>query len=269
MCSIDLNCDIGESFGVYRVGDDSLLIPHVTSVNIACGFHAGDPRTMREAVRTAAECGAAIGAHPGFPDLTGFGRRALDVTPEEVYELVVYQFGALAGFASAAGTRVEHVKPHGALYTMAAVRPEIAGAIARAVQDVDRTLVLFGLTGSALIEAGREAGLRTAREAFADRNYLRDGTLVPRTRREALILDPDELIRRAIRLIRDRRVVSVEGEDLILEADTLCIHGDTPEAAKLAAALRASLDADGIEVRPLSRVEQVEHSRVAPSDPAP
>src|SRR5690606_26016961 len=179
---IDLNCDLGEGFGAYRIGADEEILPHVTSANVACGFHAGDPRTMRLTLAAARERGVAVGAHPGLPDLAGFGRRAMEVSPEEVYDLVVYQTGALLGFARAARTELQHVKAHGALYNQAAARPDLADAVARAVRDVDPGLVLFGLAGSHLVAAAEALGLRAAREAFADRHYRADGSLVPRSR---------------------------------------------------------------------------------------
>ncbi len=246
---VDLNCDMGESFGAYRVGDDDAVLPHVTSANVACGFHGGDPSVMRRTVAAARARGVAVGAHPGLPDLAGFGRRAMDVTPEEAYDMVVYQLGALLGVATAAGAALAHVKPHGALYNMAAARPELADAIARAVRDVDRGLVLFGLAGSHLIAAGEGAGLRTASEVFADRNYMPDGTLVSRRRPDALVTDADEAARRTVRMVREGRVTSVDGAEVALRADTVCIHGDAPHAAEFARTLRAALEGEGVEVR--------------------
>lgn len=253
MHQIDLNCDMGESFGAYRIGADAEVLPHITSANIACGFHAGDPRTMRGTITAADAHGVAVGAHPGLPDLAGFGRRVMDVTPEEVYDMVVYQVGALRGFASAAGVELHHVKPHGALYNMAAAQPALAAAIARAVRDVDPGLVLFGLSGSHSITAAAELGLKTASEAFADRNYLSDGTLVPRRRSDAMVTDAAEAVERAVRMIREGLVRSVEGEDIALRADTICIHGDAPGAAEFARRLRGAFTAAGILVRAVGR----------------
>jgi UPF0271 protein len=253
MPQIDLNCDMGESFGAYRIGADAEVLPHVTSANVACGFHAGDPRTMRETLAAAAAHGVAVGAHPGLPDLAGFGRRAMDVAPQEVYDLVVYQVGALLGFAAAAGVRVQHVKPHGALYNMAAAQPALAEAVARAVRDVDGGLTLYGLAGSHLLSAGAAAGLRTASEAFADRGYLADGSLVPRRRPDALVTDAGEAVRRALRMVREGRVRSVEGEEVPLRADTLCIHGDAPGAAEFARRLREAFVDAGVAVRAVGR----------------
>ncbi len=248
MDRLDLNCDMGESFGAYSLGADEAVLPYITSANVACGFHGGDPAVMRRTVRAALAQGVAIGAHPGFPDLVGFGRRALGVTPAEAYEMVVYQVGALLAFALAAGTRLAHVKPHGALYNMAARDGALADAIAAAVRDVDRSLVLFGLSGSELLAAGERAGLATAAEAFADRNYLPDGSLVPRNRPDALVGDAGEALRRVVRMVREGRVRAVDGTDVPLRADTVCIHGDGPHAAELARALREGLEREGITV---------------------
>ncbi|HEX7118469.1 MAG TPA: 5-oxoprolinase subunit PxpA [Longimicrobiales bacterium] len=245
---VDLNCDLGEGFGVYRIGMDEAVLPYVTSVNIACGFHAGDPGVMHRTVAAAVARGVAVGAHPGLPDLVGFGRRAMEITPEEAYDLVVYQIGALSGFAAAAGASLRHVKPHGALYNMAAADDALADAIARAVRDVDPGLVLFGLSGSRLLAAGERHGLRTASEAFADRAYSRDGALVPRRRPDAMIADPEEAAERVLRMVREGRVRSIEGEDVAVRADTVCIHGDSPHAAEFARRLREALDTRGIAV---------------------
>jgi UPF0271 protein len=245
---VDINCDMGESFGAYEIGADDEVLPYVTSANIACGFHGGDPTVMRKTVAAAAKHGVAVGAHPGLPDLMGFGRRAMQVTPDEVYDLLIYQIGALLGFAQAAGVRLAHVKPHGALYNMAAAQPALADAIARAVRDVDSRLVLFGLAGSHLLKAAERAGIASASEAFADRNYLHDGALVPRSRPDAMVADVDEAVRRAVRMVKEGVVPDVEGEEIPIRADTICIHGDGPHAAPLARQLRAGLQAAGIEV---------------------
>src|SRR5690242_11144981 len=247
---VDINCDMGESFGAYEIGADKDVMPHVTSANIACGFHGGDPAVMRATIAEAKARGVAVGAHPGLPDLIGFGRRAMQVTPQEVYDLIIYQVGALLGFARAAAVELRHVKPHGALYNMAAAQPGLADAIARAVRDVDSRLVLFGLAGSHLLAAADRAGITSASEAFADRNYLHDGALVPRTRPDALVSDVDEAVRRVVRMVREGLVADVEGEDIPIRADTVCIHGDGAHAAELATKLRRGLDAAGIEVAP-------------------
>jgi UPF0271 protein len=247
MPTVDLNCDIGESFGAWTLGADADVLSEVTSANIACGFHAGDPATMRRTVDLALERGVALGAHPGLPDLVGFGRRTMEVTPEEVYDMVVYQVGALAGFAAARGARLAHVKPHGALYNMAATRPALAEAIARAVRDIDRGLALFGLAGSALVAAASSAGIAPVEEVFADRRYAPDGTLVSRKERGAVIEDAAVAVRQAVRMVRDGLVNTTNGTDVRVRADTICIHGDTPGAAGHARALRAALADAGIQ----------------------
>ena len=245
---VDINCDMGESFGAYEIGADKEVLPYVTSANIACGFHGGDPRVMRETVAEAKARGVAIGAHPGLPDLAGFGRRAMQVTPQEVYDLIIYQVGALLGFVRAAGVELQHVKPHGALYNMAAAQPALADAIARAIRDIDQALVLYGLANSHLLTAAERAGIASASEAFADRNYLHDGALVPRQRPDALVTDADEAVRRVVRMVKEGVVADVDGEDIAIRADTICIHGDGPHAAALARKLRAGLETAGVSV---------------------
>ncbi len=247
MHQVDLNADLGEG-----TGNDEAILDFVTSANIACGFHAGDPRVMARTVALAKQKGVAIGAHPGFHDREGFGRRAAAISPEEVHALVVYQVGALSGFARAAGVDMQHVKPHGALYNAAAVDPALADAIAGAVAAVDLRLILFGLAGSELIVAGERAGLRTANEAFADRTYRSDGTLMPRSDAAAVITEHDVAVAQALRLVIDGKVTSVEGADVELDVDTICIHGDAPHAPQLARAIRAGLETAGIEVRSLA-----------------
>jgi 5-oxoprolinase (ATP-hydrolysing) subunit A len=246
---VDLNSDVGESFGVYAIGQDPILFPHITSANIACGFHAGDPGVMRATVALARQHGVAIGAHPGFPDLVGFGRRDMNVTPREVEDFVVYQTGALLAIAAAQGMRLQHVKPHGALFNMAVRDRGLADAIANATAAVDRSLILFGLPGSELIEAGRRAGLRTAAEVFADRAYEPDGTLVSRRTPGAVIHDIDAVINRVVRMAAERTVVAVDGSVVPLDLDTICVHGDTPGAAGLAARVREALIKAGVDVK--------------------
>lgn len=248
---VDINCDMGESFGAYRIGADDEVFPFITSANIACGFHGGDPAVMRTTIAKAAQRGVAIGAHPGLPDLIGFGRRNMDVTPEEAYDLVVYQVGALLGFARASDVPMQHVKAHGALYNMAAASAPLASAIARAVRDVDASLILFGLPGSHLVAEGERAGLRTACEVFADRNYMPDGSLVSRRRDDAYVQDADQAVQRAIRMAREGKVRAVDGQDIAIRVDTICIHGDGAHAAEFARRLRGGFEADGIAVRPI------------------
>lgn len=241
---IDLNADLGEG-----AANDEAILDFVTSANVACGFHAGDPRVMARTVDLAKQKGVAIGAHPGFHDREAFGRRVAAVSPEEVHVLVVYQVGALSGFARAAGVDMQHVKPHGALYNAAATDPALARAIAGAIAAIDARLILFGLAGSELIAAGERAGLRTASEAFADRTYRSDGTLMPRSDAGAVIADGDVAVAQALRLVTDGKVTSVEGADVEVDVDTICIHGDAPHAPDLARAIRDRFDAVGIEVR--------------------
>jgi UPF0271 protein len=250
---VDLNADIGESFGVYRTGSDEMLMRSITSGSIACGFHAGDPSVMRHTVRLAARAGVAVGAHPAFPDLVGFGRRDIEADPQEIFDFVLYQIGALSGIAKAEGVRVQHVKPHGALYNMSARRKEVAEAIARAVASFDDTLLLFGLPESELIAAGSRLGLRVAREAFADRSYEADGTLTPRRLADSVLSEPGRAAERAVRMIRDRKVVARDGSSFSIQVDTICVHGDTPDAAGLAAAVRLGLEQAGITVASLIR----------------
>ncbi|MBN8728816.1 MAG: LamB/YcsF family protein [Xanthomonadales bacterium] len=249
--SIDLNCDLGESFGAWRMGADAAVMPWITSANIACGFHAGDPGTMRRTVALAARAGVAIGAHVSLPDLVGFGRREMQISADEAHALTLYQVGALAGFARAAGSRLGHMKPHGALYTMAARDAALAGAIAAAVRDFDPALVLVGLAGSELPRAGRAAGLRVAHEAFADRAYAADGHLVSRQEPGAVIEDVETAVAQAV-AIATRGEVAVRGGGMrALCADTLCVHGDRPDAAEFARRLREALQEAGVGVRPM------------------
>jgi UPF0271 protein len=250
---IDLNSDVGESYGAYRIGADADLVPHVTSVNVACGFHGGDPGVMRETVRLARAAGASVGAHPGFPDLVGFGRRELRASPREVEDMVVYQIGALAAIAHAEGVTLAHVKAHGALYNMAARDRSLADAIASAVRAVDPSLVLFGLPGSELIRSGEAAGLAVASEGFADRAYAPDGSLAPRAMPGSVLHDAEIVVRRAVEMVAHGRVVATDGSELTLRVDTLCVHGDTPGAADLARQLRAGLHRHGVDVQPLDR----------------
>ncbi|UCC62628.1 MAG: LamB/YcsF family protein [Anaerolineae bacterium] len=248
---IDLNCDMGESFGLYRLGNDEALMPHITSANIACGFHAGDPLVMDATVRLAARHGVGVGAHPGFLDLQGFGRRSMGLSADEVEAFVLYQVAALSGFARAAGIELAHVKPHGALYNMAAQDRAMAEAIARGVARFSRDLVLVGLAGSRLVAAGLEAGLRVAREAFADRAYNVDGSLRSRRLPGAVLESPDKAAAQAVRLARDGVVVAYSGKQVAVEADTLCIHGDTPTALEIVRAVRRELAAAGVQVAPM------------------
>jgi UPF0271 protein len=246
---IDLNADLGESFGRWSLGSDAELMKSITSANVACGFHAGDPGVMRETVRMARHAGVAVGAHPGFPDLVGFGRRNMAASPREVEDFVLYQVGALSGIAAADGVRLQHVKAHGALYNMAVRDRALADAIARAVASLDRGLLLFGLPGTELLKAGEAAGLRTVAEGFADRAYEPDGSLTPRTQPRSVIQDVEEVVRRAIRMARDGVVAAIDGRDIPMRVQTICTHGDTPGSHELTRRLRAGLEQNGIAVR--------------------
>jgi len=248
--AVDLNCDMGESFGPWSMGADAEVLEHVSSANIACGFHAGDPAIMHRTVAGALARGVAVGAHPSLPDLQGFGRRLMRVTPDEVYDLVLYQIGALAGFCRALGGRLAHVKAHGALYNMAATDAALADAIACAARDFDPSLVLFGLAGSELVHAGRNAGLRVANEVFADRTYQRDGTLTPRSRPQAMIQDLAAALAQVERMILEGRVRALDGSDVAVEPDTICLHGDEPGAVAFARELRGLLARLGVAVGP-------------------
>jgi len=245
---IDLNCDMGESYGVYHLGNDEALLALITSANIACGYHAGDAMVMDRTVRLAVAHGVAIGAHPSFPDRVGFGRRPMHLAPEELENDVLYQVGALAAFARAAGSMLVHVKPHGALYNMAAADIAVARAIARGVARADRGLVLVGLAGSALLAAAEESGLRAASEAFADRAYEADGSLRSRGLPGAVLHEPQAAAAQAVQIARDGMVTAHTGERVPLHADTLCIHGDNPAAIAIARAVRQRLAEAEVEV---------------------
>ena len=245
---VDLNCDLGESFGGYKLDNDRLVMPYITSANIACGVHSGDTFTMRETVRLAIRFDVSVGAHPSFPDPSGFGRQKMDVTLSEVEDLVLHQVSNLVKIASTEGAKVHHVKPHGALYNMAARDIEIADAIARTMKAIDPDLVLFGLSGSCLLDAGRERGLRVASEVFADRAYHANGDLVSRTIPGAVIDDSKIVVERVLEMIRKGTVIALNGEHVALCADTICIHSDTPGVTLLAKILRAKLERAGVSV---------------------
>ena len=249
--TVDLNCDLGESFGRYTLGLDEQIIPLVSSANIACGMHAGDPLVMAQTVRRAVEASVALGAHPGYPDLQGFGRRDLTLSPREVYAFVLYQMGALSAFAQANGTLLHHVKPHGQLYNRAAVDRDCAVAIARAVYDFDPALVLVGLAQSELVRAGEAHGLAVAHEFFADRGYTDEGRLVPRSQPGALIASEDEAVARTVRAVTEGVVCTVGGATIAVTADTVCVHGDGPQALAFAERLRLGLEEAGIAIRPV------------------
>jgi len=246
MLSVDLNSDLGESFGPWTMGDDTAMLALVTSANLACGFHAGDPAVMLAASRTAVANGVAIGAHPSYRDRAGFGRRDMEVPAEQLHADLLYQVAALAGIAAHAGAGVRYLKPHGALYNRIAVDLEVAEVVADVARGIG--LPVLGLPGSAIAAACDAAGVRFVREAFADRGYLADGTLAPRGLDGAVITDPDEVAARAVRIVKDGVVVALDGTLVAAEVDSLCVHGDTPGAVQLARAVRAALDNAGVEV---------------------
>lgn len=246
---VDLNCDIGEGFGTYKLGLDEEIMPYISSANIACGYHAGDPMCMRATVRLAEAAGVAIGAHPGLPDLMGFGRREIMVTPEEARDYVVYQIGALQAFAGP--KKLQHVKLHGALYNMGVRNEELARAVAEGVREVDPGLILVGMEGSAWTKVGRELGLRVAREVFADRAVTAERTLVPRTYPGAVINDVAEVVARVLKMATEGKVTAITGEEVDMVGDTICLHGDTLGAADLARKLRETLEEAGVTVVPM------------------
>ncbi|MCI6869668.1 MAG: 5-oxoprolinase subunit PxpA [Selenomonadales bacterium] len=251
MSCVDLNCDLGESFGAYTMGMDAEVIPKVTSVNVACGYHAGDPLIMEKTVALAKQHGAAIGAHPGFPDLMGFGRRQMVVTPEEAGAYVKYQVGALMAFAKGHGLRLQHVKPHGALYNMAAKDEKLAEGICKAIYSIDPELIFMGLAGSVMLEAAERIGLKTASEVFADRAYNDDGSLVARSKPGAVIHDPEAAVARAVKMAKEGKVISINGKEIDIRADSICVHGDNPKAIETVIKLRNALIEQCVEVKSL------------------
>ncbi|MCU9593372.1 LamB/YcsF family protein [Caldibacillus thermolactis] len=252
MYTVDINCDMGESFGSYKLGRDEEILDYVTSANIACGFHAGDPSTMKRTVQMALEKNVGIGAHPGVQDLVGFGRREINLSPEEAYDIVVYQIGALYAFVKSEGGKIQHVKPHGALFNMAAKDAQLAEAIAEAVYKVDPEMILFGLAGSELVKAGKKIGLRTANEVFSDRTYQQDGSLTSRREKNALITDHTIAVQQVIRMVKEGKVQSLQGVDVAIQADTICIHGDGINALDFAKYITKSLEDADIKVTKIS-----------------
>lgn len=251
---VDLNADVGESFGRYKLGLDEEVLKYVSSANIACGLHAGDPLVMENAVALAVKGGVCVGAHPGYPDLQGFGRRKMVMSPAEIKAYVIYQVGALSAFARTAGTKLSHVKPHGAMYNMAARDPALALALAEAVKAVDPDLVLLALAGSEMVRAARSIGLKVAQEVFADRAYNSDSTLVRRGEPGAVLHDPDTVVPRVVRMAVEGRVRAVSGEDIPIRADSICVHGDNPRAIELLKTMRSALEKEGVAIRPLAEV---------------
>ncbi|NLN83176.1 MAG: LamB/YcsF family protein [Firmicutes bacterium] len=251
---IDLNCDMGESFGVYKYGSDEEIITEITSANIACGWHGGDPMVMDFTVGLCKTHGVNPGAHPGFPDLVGFGRRNMQIAPRELRADIIYQVGALQAFAHSHGLKLTHVKPHGNFYNMAAQDEEMALSIAQAVKDVNKDLILVGLSGSLLVRTGEKIGLAVAHEVFADRGYLPNGVLVPRTEPGAIIETTEEAVSRMVSLLENGYFAANDGSPLYLKADTICLHGDTPNAAAYARAIRLMLEENGVRIAPMPEV---------------
>ncbi|MEO8072152.1 MAG: 5-oxoprolinase subunit PxpA [Acidobacteriota bacterium] len=248
MVSIDLNCDMGESFGAWQMGNDAALMDYVSSVNIACGFHAGDASVIRKTIEAAIEKGVAVGAHPSFPDLQGFGRRAMSLSVQEVFDVVLYQIAAVKGICETLGEKLHHVKPHGALYNQAAIDADLAEAIAKAVEAIDENLILYGLSGSFLISEAEKIGLRTASEVFADRTYQSNGTLTPRNLANALITDTEKAVSQVLQMISEQSVTAINGETISLKAETVCIHGDGAHALEFAKTINAKLKKKGINI---------------------
>jgi len=244
--TVDLNCDMGESYGAWKMGDDAGVMPYISSANVACGFHGGDPATIRKTVRLAIDNGVAIGAHPSLPDIMGFGRRTMRISPQEMYDLVVYQAGAVEGFAHAAGSKLHHIKCHGALYNMAANDEGLSDAMVRAAKDLGA--MLYVLSRSKNFEIAKKAGIAVCGEVFADRGYTDEGTLAPRDKPGGMIEDADKAVKQALAMIEEGYVTSLSGKKVPVAADTLCIHGDQPGAVAFAKALRASFKQKGIEV---------------------
>jgi 5-oxoprolinase (ATP-hydrolysing) subunit A len=246
---IDLNCDMGESFGTNIIGNDEGIMPYLSSANIACGFHGGNPSVMQHTVKLAMKYGVAIGAHPSFHDIEGFGRREMNLPAVEIYDLVIYQVSALQGIVKVNGGKLHHVKPHGALYNLAAKDEVMSMAIADAIADLDASLILYGLSGSELIRAGKAKGLSTCSEVFADRHYQDDGSLTPRTKPHALITHTNVAVTQVIRMIKEKIVVSDQGNPVPIVAETICIHGDGTHAVQFAKEIRETLEANGITIK--------------------
>ena len=251
MYVIDLNSDLGESFGAYKMGRDEEILPLVSSVNAACGFHAGDPTVMANTVALCRDSGTALGAHPGFPDLQGFGRRNMNVSAQDARNLILYQIGAMGAFCKSVGIRMQHVKPHGALYNMAAKDPVLARAICEGIQAYDPSLILLGLSGSEMLRQAQAIGLPWAAEVFADRAYEEDGTLVARTKPGAMITDEEEAVRRVIGMILNHRVQAITGKEIEICPDSVCVHGDSEKALLFVKKIRSALESAGITIQPL------------------
>lgn len=254
MYRVDLNSDLGESFGRYIIGMDDKVIPLITSANVACGYHASDPVVMDKTIKLAKEAGIRVGAHPGFPDLMGFGRRNMSVTPAEAKAYTTYQLGALGAFCKAHGVKMQHVKPHGAMYNMAAKDYALAKAICEAIKEYDDSLIVMALSGGEMIRAAKELGLRTALEVFADRAYEEDGSLVDRRKDGAMITDENLAIERVVRMIKEQRVTAITGRDIPMKADSVCVHGDGEKALAFVKKIRERLTEEGIAICPLDEI---------------
>ena len=254
MNKIDLNSDMGESFGKYKLGNDEEIMKNVSSANIACGFHAGDPHVLKYTIKLAKETGTAVGAHPGLPDLIGFGRRSMDVSPDELYDYCVYQIGAVQAFCKSVGVDMQHVKCHGILEMMTTQRPELAEAIAAAIKDIDPNLLYMTIAGTRLYQTCKAAGLRVAGEAYGDRAYNEDGTLVSRKLPNSVLTDPATVVKRITQFIETGTMPTYEGGAVKIDAQSICMHGDTPGAAELVKALREKLDNQGIGVVPVGEL---------------
>lgn len=254
MYRVDLNSDLGESFGRYTLGSDNKIIPLISSANVACGFHASDPLVMDKTVTMAAEAGIRVGAHPGFPDLMGFGRRNMNITPEEAKAYTLYQLGALDAFCRAHGVKMQHVKPHGAFYNMAAKDYKLSRAICEAVRAFDDRLIVLALSGGETAKAAADLGLRVALEVFADRAYEEDGSLVDRRKEGAMITDENEAIARVVRMIKERKVRAITGKDIPIRADSVCVHGDGAKALAFVEKIRATLAVEDVSILPLDKI---------------
>lgn len=254
MNKIDLNCDLGESFGNYKLGLDEEVIKYISSANIACGYHASDPLVMSQSVKSAKENGVAVGAHPGFPDLMGFGRRNMSVQPNEAKAYVQYQVGALNAFCRANGVKLCHVKPHGALYNMAGKDYALSKAICEGIYEIDPDIILLGLSGSQMLKAAADTGLRCAMEVFADRAYEEDGSLVARTKPGAVITDENESISRVIGMVKNGTVTAITGKEIPIQAQSVCVHGDGVKALEFVKKIKAALENEGIEIAPLAQI---------------
>lgn len=250
---VDLNSDVGESYGRYKLGHDELVMKYISSVNIACGWHAGDSLVMEDTVNLARQHSLGIGAHPGYPDLTAFGRRNIEITPKEARTYLIYQLGALTAFATAAEGRVDHVKLHGAFYNMVSVNATFAKEIAKAVYDVDKNLIVLALAGSELVKACRQIGLKVAEEVFADRAYNSDGTLVARNLPGSMILNPEEAVERAVKMVLEGKVKAIDGKEIKLKANSICVHGDNREAVAFVELISSKLKENGVELRSLKK----------------